>query len=815
LLDQLDDLNPVEVDDFGLGKRAASPLESIPKVARIDRQLPEPEWLSNHIPMTSLRVCCIRCGGEHKTTICQNSTTIDGTTEPQWVEFLGGSTYKEKGTGRDICFYYNLGSCNKVEAACCFGHSCSLCGGRHRAKACHRYHMTQLVTWYRSSSVPPPAPLVLQRYALQMAPPPDLSHPGCVKFRGKWMFDATFIPAITPNQREREIPTGSLAYDPLSTTYPHLPMVEVRTHSRLVLTVDSVVSACPSSHQALLSQILDGCSTRGPIESFKTDRAHDISRTNSLIASIQVMETALVNSNMNEKEHFTLPNGIERGQLPDGSPTNAPLALFLHYPSSHDDKVLLTPKAFATNLIRQFGFDVPSSTESSRLSCSNVFPMKCTVDSTRAGILVNKANPSDPPQAYPKAMIDVSVRQRGDDLWGWYSTGSSKVVALFGRSDHSKDLLDTFISRVELPGQFQGEVIKFSVEMPILEAWEKGLECGELVQLREESRERTKPFPRNESHEPLFATNSTFASDHRVGLSSDKALHLRTKSSQQFYLAVHPSKTSGILFLTIPHPQACLQVQDVNGLVTPQLFDHALNFLKAIHDGTDSQPRTVGFHGSLARRKAKTTSQFDLYRELADAQQASRSAPHRMLYYHTSSLPLSFQSLVKTVSKKLLDDEPPSATDRRFHPDDVLELVQFALAAKNPSKQSGTRDPNQLTGECQNVHWSSIPYSKLELHAIFGRMLTVRTSIGSECPTSSSSKSPRIASRSLHKDHSLARGIQKYMSMWSRIRVEQSRQRKQRPPRYQGQSGWQKGHPPRQPREGARRAVLCGDSARQ
>lgn len=196
-------------------------------------------------------------------------------------------------------------------------------------------------------------------------------------------------------------------------------------------------------------------------------------------------------------------------------------------------------------------------------------------------------------QAYTKALIDVAVKHRLDDLWAWYTSGLDEVIASFGNSSHTKDLLSNFVKFVREEGGHQGEATEFRVEMPMLADWEMGIEGPELVVLRNECLGRSSPFPKSELIEPLFTTNTTLRHDHGVGLETDRALELRKKTIHNFTIALHPNGKSSILLVSIPHPQTCMiQAQDSSH---SHHLDHSLNLLKALHDGHLNEPRNLQF----------------------------------------------------------------------------------------------------------------------------------------------------------------------------------------------------------------------------
>jgi hypothetical protein len=72
-------------------------------------------------------------------------------------------------------------------------------------------------------------------------------------------------------------------------------------------------------------------------------------------------------------------------------------------------------------------------------------------------------------------------QHRVDVLWACFTSGLDKVIGFFGNSIRTKDFLSNFVRLVRAEGEYQGEVIEFSVEMPTLADWEMGIEGPELV----------------------------------------------------------------------------------------------------------------------------------------------------------------------------------------------------------------------------------------------------------------------------------------------------------------------------------------------
>jgi hypothetical protein len=619
----------------------------------------------------TLSCCCLLCGGRHSTISCRDKTgTIRNTGDQHWVESMGGQDYRERGTGRTICGFFNW----KVvcpRTSCPFAHACTLCGVEgHPCKKCPKYRMQELEKWYRearSKSIPKVHPLIPVRSRLAMKPGP--------------------IPT-TPT------PTSTYVYTEDTTVYPHLPKVEIRVNSIMTLGPAHVIQAAPTSDQGCLNNIFTSITQLPSAQSFANGRETDLEYEDILHQRLKAKEEACVRAGTFDAMHFTCRGVEERFQLPDGSPTAAPIVLLLHYPSGHTDNVVLTEQAPATRLIRAHGIDPPSSTEPSLLGVYNVIPVKMAAEhGAGGGMKVRQLINDKGPRSYPAEVTNIAVRSRIEDLYTWLSSGQSKMVVMVGTSSHTKDVKDGFIAMAK----DTATITEFCIARAILAEWEMGIECPQLATIRQDCIPRSKPFPKLSGPDPLFPYQEYF---RMVSRSRLQAFGLETPTERdnsaiiEFTLVkIKGQDENGILLVSAPHPETVQH--SVTPRQVPQQLDLVLGLVRNLVHGTSG---VASFPASQAFANTKSENEATFLKTYMDAQDGTIK-DGRIRYYIPSVLPPSWQALGSMVTRTTVDIMEPKSDDIKTGSlDDFLQQVVFAIEQTAPARRnrSPSYDPTGL-----------------------------------------------------------------------------------------------------------------------
>ena len=684
IFSDVDDLGPLEPDYMGLvspnHKRVAQSTPRLNKTARqvtstISRQpislqsstasnvdsteLPSIERLFDIAVFDELAVVCLLCAGEHLTLLCRKEPrTIGDTNRPFWVDKTGIFAFTERGSGQGICGSYNANAVCPRAKPCKWAHLCTLCGEPHQAKRCPTYRQTQLVQWWHTHGhkINPisPHPLVSSYYRLSLK-----------------------SGAVPPAPAKQD----TFIYTTQAKVYAHLPKVEIRNNHRLYVSTDDIIKAAPAKIQGRVGSFFARLCHVPSQETFTADRAYDIEQEHLNHARIYAREQEKIDAGLFTSEQFSCKGVDDRRQLPDGSPTAAPILLLLHYPSGHTDNVVLTDRAPATRVIRAHGIAPPSPDSPSLLAVHNVFPIKMAAEyGQHGGIRVRKAPETNFHPAYPKDVIDISVNQRITEMTSWFHQGKSKLVVMFGHSQHTFDVASGFKEAVN----GQADVTEFRLAFPVLKDWEVNVEGPELSVIRQDCLVRKAPFPADPTlRDPLYPHTfrlkvEGYARSEQYGLDTEEQRSGSIIFS--FSLISHKNRDSDFLLVSSPHPETCSH--KITKRAVAQQLDMVLDLVRNLLQGTT---------GVTSFPACSTLAQVSILNEFANLKtyfdiQAGTEIHGRSRLFVPEVLPPAWQALARHVDQEEVGSDHQGENDIVFKgKDDTLELVSFALNKLRPA----------------------------------------------------------------------------------------------------------------------------------
>jgi hypothetical protein len=577
------------------------------------------------------------------------------TNKPFYVERVPGTkpnefNYKVRGTGRPVCGSYNINWTCKRGLTCPWPHICSLCGDGHPSKRCPVYRQQELRDSYRANKKPVPIeahPLIPIRYRLTMKPAG---------------------PPIPPS-------SDTYIYTDDPVVYPYLPKVEVRTNSVMNLAPEHVIEACPYGERTRLRSLFARLGELPSVEAFTKARADDLVQEDLLHQEIALKEETLVRNKDYNAFHFTCKTVENRYQFPDGSPTAAPIVLMLHYPSAHTDSIVLTDRAPATRLIRSHQIMPPANDKPSLHAVYNLFPVKVEAEWGVGGGIKTRRMPTDANHRnYPERVLAIAVKRRVNDLYSWLLTGQTKMVLLFGSSNHTVNVKKDFLALA----QPKAKITSFVVARKILKDWEMNIETPELSIIRQDCQVRSTPFPRISGPDPLYPYQAHF---RRVGYGLEPKFGPQnpdTSTIFSFTLVRLHDQDSGILLVNIPHPESAQH--KVTDRQTTQEFDMLLGMVRNLLHRTNG---LISYPAStiLSRIRAGTE---DETLEGYKAAQEGYVQDGRVKWLRPEVLPIAWRNLGERVERTEVGDEEVGEDIKTGMRDNFLALVEFAITETRP-----------------------------------------------------------------------------------------------------------------------------------
>jgi len=585
-------------------------------------------------------ICCL-CGqdvgnGGHLTRDC-TATVLAYTASP----IIARRQHRSLFVGEhEICLSHNV---FKSCPGCFDAHDCSLCGQPHSAIECHLHRPNQLramvlecfrirvqeytkrrVEQQRQSRAITGEPRLWQvSVTAERADDqePDIVHyttPGLVSTGG----DASRLNWPDEDNHRDDYGQQELArlLESFGRDIPAAPDSNrvFALHSNLLLpegvvnhiSGDSFVNACSEGLQDRVRAILIAAGTPPSLRDYKRQKGDDDQALFAQNRAVRESEKVLVNNNPGryKNDHFIQPDVKNPRQLADGSITLANVHLLLNYPSLHDDRMVLTLKAYSTRLLRDYDLSPPVLRKrtwkgSLGLAVWNRIPIKGDAGTDKRSLRLRQLEGETATLPYPASL----VRQYDNHRAQWYldaaHRGDSKIVVAFGSGQNS------FFERLQTLNEESDhplEAVHWNWTTKALLEDEFGGPSARTTILREELQLLVRPVAAGTEDQPF--PNCTPARTQY-----DVETHNRPEVTVPCLLLHGPS--GGIIFLRALHPEATQTgLSDKSRL---QAFDYTVNFAsRAVRGDLFSNtlaPMFVGSRVDAAKRletKANSRSRY-------------------------------------------------------------------------------------------------------------------------------------------------------------------------------------------------------------
>jgi hypothetical protein len=241
----------------------------------------------------------------------------------------------------------------------------------------------------------------------------------------------------------------------------------------------------------------------------------------------------------------------------------------LHWSSIHDDKLILSPKAFTTVLLRQFGLLPPEESGRRQLAALNLSPIQATAHSKAEGIVCPKVDGTELP--YPAVCLDRFKADRLDMIVQSIKTGNRQIFALFGKKRNEEIVAGVMTRLGDSHSRYS-----FKVLVPMLLDWEMGIEGVGLSVVKRSLVGRNTI--RADEH-IIRNRDSLFGIEER--LAHDAAS--RPSVGIDFDLIVQGGDIRAVL-VRPPHPSCC-GYSNTSRLIA-QSLDFTCQFLAGLLDGS-------------------------------------------------------------------------------------------------------------------------------------------------------------------------------------------------------------------------------------
>ncbi|GFZ49407.1 hypothetical protein JCM24511_07527 [Saitozyma sp. JCM 24511] len=440
------------------------------------------------------------------------------------------------------------------------------------------------------------------------------------------------------------------------------------------------------------------------------------SADDTLIAEIRRLEQEAISSTAkrDEKitaERFQFPGLHHRYQRTDGFALIAPLLVQLHWPSLHNDSVVMTHMAASTRLIMaQGGVISAEHSRDLRVAQRNWHPVKCDAEQG-GGMRLRKLGDEKGPLE-PLSVRQECSRDRRHDFREKVLNHRKQVVFAFG-AEVRTEISETLRSEMARSSDVDIVSWDWAARAPLL--CEMGLDSKETTVLRNESLMRGGDSWR--IHEPqhvdapFFSTPTlkTVLRSHLVPVRRDDELTCRIR----FLLMSRQrgSERGGVLFIFLVHPEAAMTVEAGKAPNELAALDYGIRFLSDLfHKRFDQgyqfveRPRWPACElmlDRIQRRDAgkitnadKGWSMLKLANDLRDVQDQMRQHHGQPTYLAHSSLPSRAQTLVDQV---YVYDDPsqshPKLTAKPEAPADLVRQLLFATGNEGGTARAASDVP--------------------------------------------------------------------------------------------------------------------------